>query len=86
VRGTCNILVKRNGALEECAKLSVYSQPCQCDTCDVDQGYHEPSYWCAEHYDKLMNPSRSCWNCGSDDHWPIECPEPDSFVEPWEGD
>lgn len=31
VRGTCNILVKRNGALEECGKPSVYSQPCLCD-------------------------------------------------------
>jgi len=86
MRGTCNILIERNGALEECAKPSVYSQPCQCDTCDVDPGYHEPAHWCAEHYDSITNPSRSCWNFGSDDHWPIECPEPDSFLEPFEGD
>jgi hypothetical protein len=55
VRGTCNILVKRNGTQEECGQPSVYSEPCQCDTCYLDPGYHLPVHWCAEHYDRLMS-------------------------------
>jgi hypothetical protein len=81
VRGTCNILVKRNGVYEECGEPSVYSHPCTCDTCEIEPGYHLPTYWCAEHYDRLMNPRKRCWNCGSRDHYPGDLPEPDSFLE-----
>lgn len=81
MRGTCNILVKRNGALEECGKPSVYSEPCQCDTCYVEPGYHLPTHWSAQHYDRLMNPRKRCWNCGSHDHYRADCPEPDGSLE-----
>lgn len=60
MRGTCNILVKRNGAEEERGKPSVYSECCSCDRCDIEPGYHLPAHWCAEHYDRLMNPPKSC--------------------------
>lgn len=72
MRGTCNILVKRNGAEEECGKPSVYSECC---SCDIDPGYHLPAHWCAEHYDRLTNPPKRCWNCGACDHYPANCPE-----------
>lgn len=36
MRGTCNILVKKAGVLEECSKPSVYSEQCRCDTCYLD--------------------------------------------------
>jgi hypothetical protein len=68
MRGSCNILAKRHGADEECGKPSVYSQPCSCDRCEIEPGYHLASHWCAEHYDGLMNPPKGCWNCGGDDH------------------
>lgn len=55
MRGTCNIAVKGNRADEACGKPSVYSQPCLCDRCDIEPGYHLPAHWCAEHYDRLMN-------------------------------
>jgi hypothetical protein len=81
MRGECNILLRRNGDLEQCCKPSVYSEPCGCDKCDADPGYHLPTQYCAEHYDGLMNPPKRCWNCGSRDHYPGNCPEPDSFLE-----
>jgi hypothetical protein len=81
MRGTCNIVVRRNDAEEECGKPSVYSQPYQCDTCYVEPGFHLPADWCAEHYDRLMNPPKRCWNCGSRDHYPTNCPEPDSLFD-----
>jgi hypothetical protein len=86
MRGTCNILVKRNGTLEECGKPSVYSQPCLCDRCDIDPGYHLPAHWCAEHYDRLMNSPKECWNCGGDDHYLANCPEPDHSLNELLGD
>jgi hypothetical protein len=60
VRGTCNILVKIDGSplsgeaydageYMNCGKPSVYSEPCSCDRCDTEPGYHLPSHWCAEH-------------------------------------
>ena len=85
MRGSCNILVKRNGT-EECGKPSVYSQPCQCDSCDVEPGYHLPAHWCAEHFDRLMNSPKWCSNCGSDDHYLANCPEPDSLLDGLSGD
>ena len=73
MRGTCNILVKRSGAEEECGKPSVYSKPCQCDICYLKPGYHLPEHWCAEHYDRLMNPPKG--------PLPADCPKPDSTLE-----
>jgi hypothetical protein len=58
MRGECNILVKINGELEQCCKPSVYSEPCGCDKCDADPGYHLPTQYCAEHYDGLVSRSR----------------------------
>jgi hypothetical protein len=55
MRGTCNMAVKRNGAYEACGKPSVYSQPCLCDQCDIEPGYHLPVHWCTEHYDRLQH-------------------------------
>jgi hypothetical protein len=45
----------------------VYSEPCSCECCDVDPGYHLPSHWGAEHYDEMMKPSRHGWNGGGND-------------------
>ena len=53
MRKVCDIIVKRNGAYDECGKPSVYSEPCSCDRCDIDPGYHLPSHLCAEHYDRV---------------------------------
>ena len=46
MRGTCNVLVERDGIQEECGKPSVHSQTCLCDTCDLEPGYHLPTHWC----------------------------------------
>jgi hypothetical protein len=73
MRGTCDILVKRNGALEECAKPSVYSEPCCCG-CDVDAESHPTVHHCAEHFDELVILPERCWHCGSDDHGSAACP------------
>ena len=79
MRGTCSIVVKRNGVEEPCGKPSVYSQPCLCDTCDVEPGYHLPMHLCAEHYDRITASPMGCGNCGGNDHDPVDCPEPDSL-------
>jgi hypothetical protein len=75
MRGTCNILVERDGAEEECGKPSVYSEPCCCCVCATDFEEQPLVHYCAEHFEELVILPERCWHCGMDDHRPSDCPE-----------
>ncbi len=51
LRSECTMVVR---CREVCGSPSVYSEPCWCDKCDSDPGYHLPMHLCAEHYDQMM--------------------------------
>jgi hypothetical protein len=58
MRGECcitkTVKTPRGVEYEVCGKPSVYSEPCDCDRCDTEPGYHLPWHYCAEHYDKTV--------------------------------
>jgi hypothetical protein len=56
MRGTCGIAKRlgRDGQPDYCGKPSVYTEPCNCDRCDAEPGFHHGLDFCAEHYDELQ--------------------------------
>jgi hypothetical protein len=76
MRGTCTIIVLRDGGEEKCGKPSVYSEPCCCG-CDSGFEEHPVIYYCAEHFDDLVTPPRALlalrWRRPPPDHLPQSC-------------
>jgi len=63
LRGTCGIAKRLlpNGKLDICGKPSVYTEPCNCDRCEADPGYHIGIDYCAEHFDELEEQQQKVW-------------------------
>ena len=56
MRGECGIAkrLSRDGQPEWCGKPSVHTEPCNCDRCEAEPGFHHGLDLCAEHYDELQ--------------------------------